>query len=301
MMARWILSLSLAGNVMLAVVLLFPRPTERPEQPVEHRYTRWVTNRVDRRIDPDSSRPKGTGFPLPFFWSQIQSGDSQVFIANLRAVGCPEQTIHAIIAGQLNDYYDARTRAVYAAVSQNFWDYATDGIWPRLDAADAAVDQLEHEKLASFEIYFPDAEDGPFLLGIGNPGWRGVEMGGKIAGAKTSVSDSERRARLQAFLDIPGGVSFSEDLLWQRIGDHFQIGRGRLAQASQILKAAGREATRVKTEYPDPAEQVTVLENLDNATLADLRAVLGESATTTFLRYGVIENEAIQSPSASAK
>jgi hypothetical protein len=42
----------------------------------------------------------------PFHWRELESPDFPIFIANLRAIGCPEQTIRHLIDGEL--------RAVYA-------------------------------------------------------------------------------------------------------------------------------------------------------------------------------------------
>src|SRR5207247_1812874 len=44
----------------------------------------------------------------PFTWRQIESEDYKQYIANLRNVGCPEQTIRDIIIADVNKLYAAR-------------------------------------------------------------------------------------------------------------------------------------------------------------------------------------------------
>lgn len=44
----------------------------------------------------------------PFHWNQVESEDYAVFIANLRGIGCPEQTIHQIISGEVATMYQEK-------------------------------------------------------------------------------------------------------------------------------------------------------------------------------------------------
>ena len=44
----------------------------------------------------------------PFTWRQIESEDYKKYIANLRALGCPEQTIRDIVLADVNKLYAAR-------------------------------------------------------------------------------------------------------------------------------------------------------------------------------------------------
>ena len=44
----------------------------------------------------------------PFYWRQIESADYRIYIANLRAIGCPEQTIRDIITADVDSLCAAR-------------------------------------------------------------------------------------------------------------------------------------------------------------------------------------------------
>ena len=46
----------------------------------------------------------------PFRWSQLESKDYTVYIKNLRAIGCPEQTLCDIITADVDSLYRTRSR-----------------------------------------------------------------------------------------------------------------------------------------------------------------------------------------------
>lgn len=45
---------------------------------------------------------------IPFQWIQIESSDYRQYAANLRAIGCPEQTLREIILADIQDLYAAK-------------------------------------------------------------------------------------------------------------------------------------------------------------------------------------------------
>src|SRR5262249_53000387 len=46
--------------------------------------------------------------PEKFHWEQVESADYPTYIANLRSIGCPEQTIHDIIAADVHALHASR-------------------------------------------------------------------------------------------------------------------------------------------------------------------------------------------------
>ncbi len=48
--------------------------------------------------------------PQRFQWGQLESSDYRTYIANLRAIGCPEQTIRDIITADVDTLYASRRR-----------------------------------------------------------------------------------------------------------------------------------------------------------------------------------------------
>ncbi|MGZ4962264.1 MAG: hypothetical protein ACXWBP_05980 [Limisphaerales bacterium] len=57
----------------------------------------------------------------PFNWQQVESEDYKTFIANLRSIGCPEETIRDIVIADVNKLFAARERAVSGKDDWKFW------------------------------------------------------------------------------------------------------------------------------------------------------------------------------------
>lgn len=62
----------------------------------------------------------------PFHWSAIESGDYRQYIANLRAVGCPEQIIQDIILADLNQLFAPRVAAIWKPRRSEYWQKAAN-------------------------------------------------------------------------------------------------------------------------------------------------------------------------------
>lgn len=60
--------------------------------------------------------------PEPFDWRKVESPDYREYIANLRSLGCPEQTVRDIIVADVNALFDMRRRAAVEPQTQyEFW------------------------------------------------------------------------------------------------------------------------------------------------------------------------------------
>lgn len=114
---------------------------------------------TNARVAPDATSisppepqpaPRPANQPAPFRWSQLESSDYRVYIANLRRVGCPELTIRELVKADLADLYDARRKDLMARVP---------GGTNHLPAAiDFALRQLQNEQAAALEqLLGPDA------------------------------------------------------------------------------------------------------------------------------------------------
>jgi RNA polymerase sigma factor (sigma-70 family) len=56
-----------------------------------------------------------------FHWSQVESADYRQYIANLRAIGCPEQTIRDLIIADLNQLFASRMQAIWTPPAPVYW------------------------------------------------------------------------------------------------------------------------------------------------------------------------------------
>jgi len=56
----------------------------------------------------------------PFDWRQVESRDYKQYIANLRAVGCPEETIRDIITADVNKLFEERRKSLAGEKTRRF-------------------------------------------------------------------------------------------------------------------------------------------------------------------------------------
>jgi len=96
--------ISLLANVLLAALAGYlamrARPagsTASPPAPVEPTVA----------VNPPRSQPR------PFHWSQLESSDYRLYIAKLRAIGCPPQTLRDIISADVDSLYARKRRELH--------------------------------------------------------------------------------------------------------------------------------------------------------------------------------------------
>jgi hypothetical protein len=116
------LGLSLALNAALVWNISRPRAGSFSPVASEHSKTSIPvaeTQATNRTVS--SSRPGVTKTPPPFQWSQIESADYREYIANLRAIGCPEEMVRDIVRADLTQAYAERARAIWPAPELSYW------------------------------------------------------------------------------------------------------------------------------------------------------------------------------------
>lgn len=132
MKARFLLSLSLAFNVLLATLVvrsvLFPtRQTEPTPEPAASQPSQTPphTSRTATANPPEpATTTPQTPAPGPrrFTWEQVESPDYREYIANLRAIGCPEETIRDIITADVTKLYEAKRKTARGTPRKfEFW------------------------------------------------------------------------------------------------------------------------------------------------------------------------------------
>jgi hypothetical protein len=131
----------LAGSVCLNMVLIGRLQTlnQRPVGPV--------------------AAPEPAPAPVaaaPFHWSQLESSDYATYIANLRAIGCPEQTVREIISADVDDSYASRREPLLKII-------AAGGPAGDVDQTQAALTQLRSEEAAVIRNLFgiPNSTNAP--------------------------------------------------------------------------------------------------------------------------------------------
>ncbi len=197
MRGRMLLWVSLGLNVALAAMFvslsrLYAPKSEGPA--VEHPPTEALktvrTNVVVRRQN--------------FVWNQIESDDYPTYIANLRAIGCPEATIRDIIVADVNQDFSRRRATEIITAEQQWWRSELD---PDVtQAATSKLKALDDERRALLtKLLGPDWESSYYpypQLPSGNP-LDGPILGALTPEAKHAVHEIESRSmeRRQAYLD----------------------------------------------------------------------------------------------------
>lgn len=147
------LAASLALNAVLAAVVLRPERSEAlpaalpAALPSAHLDAEATATRVAPAPD---ARAVGTA-AAPLLWSQIESDDYRQYIANLRAVGCPEETIRDVISADLGAVYTARARAIWSPAKLEYWQKDERG-GPTPDQARQLAALEREEAAASREL-----------------------------------------------------------------------------------------------------------------------------------------------------
>lgn len=129
MNAKSLLILSLGANVLLAIIVAKKPATPPPPAPA----TEAIPSKA---AESEPLPPAVTSAPAVtktgsvttntvtrrFGWEAVESGDYKQYIANLRSVGCPEETIRDIIVADVNKLYDAKKKAIRGdAKPFEFW------------------------------------------------------------------------------------------------------------------------------------------------------------------------------------
>ena len=116
-----LLGASLALNVVLLGVLAWKAKTP-PEGRLSTAAPQVITNLVTRKIAGRSVLLSAPAVPRRD-WRSIESEDYRTYIRNLRAFGCPEETIRDIIIADVTKLYAARWKAAHSPDRDwKFWE-----------------------------------------------------------------------------------------------------------------------------------------------------------------------------------
>lgn len=152
MKLKIVLILSLAANLLLGLYIVRHATTRElrsePGRVVE-------TNQADTRQSPTRAAadvmasPTNTTPARTFNWEWVESPDYREYIANLRAIGCPEETIRDIIVADVNKLYAVKKREARGEPREFEYWKAGNPWMAQLDSNYLANSRaLEEEKLS---------------------------------------------------------------------------------------------------------------------------------------------------------
>jgi len=141
-----------------------------------------------------------------FSWQEIESQDYPTYIANLREIGCPEQTIRDIIIADVNALY-ARRRATELVTPEQQW-WRTEPDTNVVLAAAEKAHSLDTERRALLTRLLGGSWETGDMLNLPRPSRPGIVLDGPVLG---SLPADTRQAiqnisatsdeRLQAYIE----------------------------------------------------------------------------------------------------
>ena len=155
-MRKRITIISFGLNIVLVGAILFVlrKPAEKfATQPAHQVSSPAVTQKIETVTQTNLIQQAAFA---PFDWSQIESEDFLVYAANLRALGCPEETVRDILSAEINDLYVHRRQELLRPFQSRFWDLMAQGDLHDLLPKEAreGVDALDEEKEALLKKVF---------------------------------------------------------------------------------------------------------------------------------------------------
>ncbi len=88
--------------------------------------------------EPSQAETKGTP-PNPFHWSQLESGDYRQYVANLQAIGCPQETVEDILRADVSALSTRQRAKDLEGINQRLWEMIAA---PHREGTDKIDDQL---------------------------------------------------------------------------------------------------------------------------------------------------------------
>jgi hypothetical protein len=181
-----------------------PVAAERQTDTVSHAVagktlTTVVTNEVVRKID----------------WRVVESEDYRKYIANLRSIGCPEETIRDIIIADVNKLFESRFKALKPASKFKFWETGKQMFAGLLDEELIKQQQaLAQEKRALLKELLGIEPEGKMdmaaMFGGANPFESMLDF---LSPAKqTQVMELEQKYGAKLMKNFQGGAPDAEDM-----------------------------------------------------------------------------------------
>lgn len=141
-----------------------------------------------------------------FSWREVESADYPTYIANLRDIGCPEQTIRDIIIADVNAMYSRRRATELVSAEQQWWKSEPDQAV--LLAAAEKSRALEDERRGLLARLLGTNWESGDIVSLPRPSRPGIVLDGQVLGnlppeTKQAIQEVSLRSqdKLQAYLD----------------------------------------------------------------------------------------------------
>ncbi|HLH57286.1 MAG TPA: LysM domain-containing protein [Verrucomicrobiae bacterium] len=247
---RFLALLSLGVNLALLAVWLFA-----PRHPLPGELT---TSTVTADASSNNAKSNIVLRRQFFSWQEVESSDYPTYIANLRNIGCPEQTIRDIIIADVNALY-ARKRALELITpAQQWWRSEPDTNVLRVALEKSRA--LDDERRALLTSLLGPTWEAGDLVNLPRPSHPGVLLDGPVLGSlpadtKQAIEDINARSetRMQNYLDSvrqQGKSPDSAELAKLRQQTRDELARVLApAQLEEFLLRYSQDANNLRTEF----------------------------------------------------
>ena len=140
-----------------------------------------------------------------FSWQEVESDDYPTYVANLRDIGCPEQTVRDIIVADVNALYSRRRSTEVLTPLQQWWRNSPDT--NVVLAAARKIRELEQERLSLLASLLGTNWESGDLASLPRPTHEGLALDGPVLGnlsaeVKEALQQINARsdARMKAYL-----------------------------------------------------------------------------------------------------
>ncbi len=140
MKLRTLIFISVVLNILLAGAAGWHWRHGAQADPGSHRTTLIPQRTIRAATVTNAAKPVLVEVAAPFHWSEVESSDYRVYIQNLRAIGCPEKTIHDIIEADVNELFAGRVKEMVDGVTGRYWE-----LMAKPTQLEALVDEKQHE------------------------------------------------------------------------------------------------------------------------------------------------------------
>ncbi len=220
-----------------------------------------VGNPVDAAIAQASAANAHTNLVVRrqfFKWQEVESPDYPTYIANLREIGCPEQTIRDIIIADVNALY-ARKRATELVTPEQQW-WRSEPDTNVLVAASEKARGLEEERRALLARLLGTNWESGDMVSLPRPTRPGIVLDGPVLGVlpadvKQQVQEISNRSqeRLQAYLEAQirdGKNTDPQEIARLRQQTRDELGRVLApAQLEEFLLRYSQDANELRSEF----------------------------------------------------
>ena len=195
---RWraLAAISLVANLLLAAMLI-----------VSSRHAKTNTLGASAALETNSAAKTNVVVRRQVFsWKEVESPNYPTYIANLKDIGCPEQTIRDIIIADVNSLYAQRRSTNLVTAEQQWWRSEPDSNVVRVAAEKAR--ELDDERKALLSSLLGTNWESGDIVSLPRPSRPGIILDGAVLGTlssetKQTLQEISQRSqdRVQAYLD----------------------------------------------------------------------------------------------------